>query len=176
MSFEPIQEAYKHLSAACDRDEHWFCERLAIGSEATSRDIGVSENVVSSSFLAPTNDVLNIHPPIGYSRYETVEVQPLATVLERWTEPGERVHLKLDVQGLEYEILDGAKDILPRFAMIRLESSVTAIYEGEKTMSDMIVYLQSVGFVLVEVMPGWRHPKTRDVLQFDMLFRNASLK
>ena len=60
--------------------------------------------------------------------------------------PEERAFLKLDVQGYERHVLDGAGAALARFEALELELSVTPLYEGQPSLVEMLPLLAERGF------------------------------
>ena len=60
--------------------------------------------------------------------------------------PQERGYLKLDVQGYERTVLEGAGDALARFDALELELSVTPLYEGQPSLAEMLPLLAGRGF------------------------------
>lgn len=60
--------------------------------------------------------------------------------------------LSLDVQGAEYDVLDGAKDFLRDHCLgIQLEVEFLPIYKGQKTFSQINELMDEIGFELVEL-------------------------
>ena len=53
--------------------------------------------------------------------------------------------LKIDTQGYERPILDGATRLLPQFTGIQLELSLTPIYQNQPPVEEMIAYLRAKG-------------------------------
>ena len=48
-----------------------------------------------------------------------------------------------DIQGLEYEMLQGAKNMLPNIGLMKLEYSDIELYEGQKKLKDILKLLGS---------------------------------
>ena len=67
--------------------------------------------------------------------------------------PQERAYLKLDIQGYERHVLDGAGDALARFEALELELSVTPLYEGQPSLAEMLPLLEQRGFKPVSIEP-----------------------
>lgn len=82
--------------------------------------------------------------------------------------------LKIDVQGNEHNVIEGAKSSLSRIKYIWTEVSFKALYEGSSTFVDIYNQLQSLGFNLLEVTDGHRGPNY-ELLQTNCLFKNNSL-
>jgi len=61
--------------------------------------------------------------------------------------------LKIDVQGLEYEVLEGCGDLLHGCTGIELEAHYYPIYEGERLFGEIIGLLNGFGFRLRRATP-----------------------
>ena len=75
-----------------------------------------------------------------------VAARRLDGLVEELLRPGERAFLKLDIQGYERHVLDGAGAALGRFAALELELSVTPLYEGQPGLTEMLPLLAQRGF------------------------------
>ena len=107
------------------------------------------------------------------ARYVRTEEVPATTVDELVAKHGidpASTLLKIDVQGYEKAVLDGAKETLSKFAGVRTEMSLTALYDGQTLLPEMITYLDGLGFDLWQVERGFTDPVTRRVLQMDGVF------
>ena len=78
--------------------------------------------------------------------------------------------MKVDAQGYEMKILDGASGILDRLDLIQMEASFLPVYQGEKLAGDLINRLDSLGFRVVGAEPAWVDQKTGELLQADLIF------
>jgi hypothetical protein len=74
-------------------------------------------------------------------------------MVDQLLRPGERAFLKIDVQGFERQVLDGAGEALRRFDAIELELSVTALYAGQPSLVEMLPLLSNRGFRPVSLEP-----------------------
>ncbi len=77
--------------------------------------------------------------------------------------------VKIDVQGAEHLVLQGAKRFLNQTAKIWIEISFKPLYEASATFFDVYQCLYDRGFKLVEIEPGFRAPNG-ELLQADALF------
>lgn len=169
-SVEPLQSAYGELAAAAAADPHWDVQRAAVSAEPGTLTMNVSGNSVSSSVLP----MLDRHAAAAPSaQYVTQEEVPATTVDEIVAATGlapERTMLKIDVQGYERQVLDGAGKTLPAFRGVRTEMSLVPLYEGQALMPEIVDLLGRHGFELWFVEPGFTEPGTRRLLQLDGIF------
>ncbi len=80
--------------------------------------------------------------------------------------------LKLDVQGFKPQVLRGAGQLLSEVTALQLEMSLVSLYHDEIAMPEMYSMLERHGFLIWDLEPGFRHPRTGQLLQVDGLFVN----
>lgn len=61
--------------------------------------------------------------------------------------------IKIDVQGVEYEVLEGFGGLLDHCVAITLETHTIPIYEGQKTIGDILGLMDRWGFELRRLQP-----------------------
>jgi hypothetical protein len=82
--------------------------------------------------------------------------------------------LKIDSQGFEWHVLDGARDILPRIKGILVELSLVPLYDGQHLWRDVIDRLEAEGFTLWAFKPVFSDYKQGRTLQLDGIFYRNS--
>lgn len=169
VSFEPLPDAHRRLEKRADRDRLWSTSHAALGATNGSATIHVSANSYSSSILEMTRTHLAAAPQ---SRVITQVEAPLRRLdgvcSELGIEPG-RTLLKVDTQGYESEVLDGAGDLLSALAAVQLELSFVELYRGQALFDDLRTRLQEEGLVLWSLEPGISDESGR-LLQCDAVF------
>jgi FkbM family methyltransferase len=170
VSFEPLREAFSALQETAGRDPLWQCHNIAFGENAGTATINIAANSHSSSLLPVSKCTVEIEPSAGYVGTQEVAVHRLDAVLDQFAKPDDRIFLKIDTQGYELKILNGALGVINRFALIQLETSFFEVYHGETLIGDMIKFLDCLGFRVVSIEPGWENPETGELLQADFIF------
>lgn len=170
VSFEPLSEAFATLSRACAQDPNWECHQLALGTEDGSAQINVSGNSFSSSMLKMEERHLRSAPESKYVGTEDVTTARLDSVWDEVVRDGERPFLKLDVQGFELEVLNGAQASLPKVIGLQTELSLVPLYEGAPSFHDLIGYVEEHGFRLAGLEPGHDDRQSGEMLQADGIF------
>ena len=84
--------------------------------------------------------------------------------------PQDSIWLKLDVQGYERSVLEGAERLLGSVKAIEVEMSLQPLYEGQMLYLPMIDFLLGRGYNLASVVPGFQDECSGRVLQFDGVF------
>ena len=170
VSFEPLMDAFVILQQTVASDPLWECHNIAFGDTAGTATINISANSHSSSLLPVSGRALEIEPSAGYIGSQDVVVHRLDAVLDQYTWPGEEIFLKIDTQGYELKILNGALGVMNRFALIQLETSFFEVYRGTTLIGDMIKFLDYIGYRVVSIEPGWENPATGELLEADIIF------
>jgi FkbM family methyltransferase len=170
VSFEPLGEAFAALARAAAHDPLWDCHRLALGGSDGTAEINVAANAVSSSLLEINDRALRSAPQAGYVGTEPVQVARLDSIWPELASDGDRVWLKLDVQGLELEVLKGAEASLPSITCVQAELSFVPLYDGSPTFLELIEYLGARGFRLAGLEEGHDDVRTGEMLQADGIF------
>jgi len=174
ISFEPLKSVFKELQKASSNDENWSVNNFALGNEDMPGIINVSDNLVSSSIL----DILPIHvmnaPASKYVNKEQIEIKKLDTIFNSFCKVEDNLMLKIDTQGFEKNVIDGAVQSLKYIKVIQLEMSLTQLYENEMLFIDMITYLENLNFKLFSLENGFADLATGQLLQADGIFVNKS--
>jgi FkbM family methyltransferase len=170
VSFEPLKQAFEKLEVLSLKDRKWQVENFALGSENAKSIIHISSNSFSSSLL----EILPVHlknaPESKYVAQQEVEVKTLDSVFDTICGIGDRVMLKIDTQGFEKNVLEGAIESLKMISIIQVEMSVVPLYEGEMIFTEMIKYLQDKGFCLRSLENGFSDQESGQLLQVDGIF------
>ncbi len=174
LSFEPVSGAYERLSRRVGRDPLWTAVRSAVGSEGGTATINIAGNAEASSSILPMLDRHVVAAPdAAYIGEETVSMVRLdESPNVRAAMGGRRAFLKIDVQGYEKQVLDGAKGVLDANGVVgvQMELSLVPLYESAWTWIDGIEWAQREGMTCVALEPGFWDPRSGQLLQFDAVF------
>lgn len=170
VSCEPLTDAYAKLSRRSSGDSNWESLQTAVGPNVGEAEIHVAANSYSSSLLPTTARLRTAYPGAVASTVERVEVTTVAALVASRDLTPSRSLLKIDTQGFESEVLDGAGDMLKEFGAIQLELSFVPLYDGQALYADLVDRLDRIGFVLFTSETGISDPTTGQLLQCDALF------
>jgi len=100
---------------------------------------------------------------------DTVEVRRLGDVFEDVTGGGtkKRVFLKIDTQGLDMQVIEGALPVIDQVVGIQTEIPVRQIYEEMPTFTGVVDRLAQLGFETVGFFPVGRDSSLLRVTEFD---------
>src|SRR5271165_4582217 len=115
VSFEPSRAAHSALIKRAQRDSNWIiAPRMALGDRDGTITLNLAGNSVSSSVLPMLPSHSSAAPESRYIGCETVDLRTLDSVSPELATGAERIFLKLDVQGFESKVLQGAEQFLGR--------------------------------------------------------------
>ena len=175
ISIEPLPEAYRVLAQRAATDRDWRVMRLALGTSDSRAVLYVAGNSYSSSLYPLTATHQRAAPDAAAVREIEVDVRRLDGLGEDLIGTSIRPLLKLDTQGSELDILQGAGSTVGRFAGVHVELSLAEMYAGAPGMRDVNDWLEAQGFVLAEIEPEFSDPATGRLLQVNGLYFNSAI-
>jgi len=174
VSFEPLSSAYAVLSNNAINHMNWQCENFALGNKEEKAVIHVSGNSYSSSLLDILPSHIAFDADSDYISEETIQVKRIDDVFADYCLPTDVVMLKIDTQGFEKDVLEGAQESLKNITLLQLEISIEPLYDKEVLFVEMVNYLQEKGFDLFALENGIRNPDNGKLLQVDGIFINKN--
>ena len=171
ISFEPLSNSHDTLVELHSKDPLWvIAPQMAIGDYDGTVDINISNRPTSSSIL----NMLDAHTQAAKDSFivatETVEIHKLDTVSGRYIGEEDKIFLKVDTQGYEYQVLSGASNLLNSVIGVQLELSLTPLYSDHKLYDEIIAKMKSLGFELWSISNVFRNANTGRLLQIDATF------
>lgn len=170
VSYEPLASAYRELAATAARDSKWKAFHAGLGPQPGQATLHVAGNSQSSSLLPMLAQHVRSAPESVVVGTETVTLQTLASALDGGLDLGTRPFVKVDAQGYDRRVIESGGAELARVVGVQVEMSLVPLYEGEALMTEMIGYLESLGFVPMSLEPGYVDPQTGRLLQVDGVF------
>lgn len=167
-SFEPQSQAFSKLKK--HSNENWITINKGLGDIETKIIINNSANSVSSSILPISNRLSTISNDFEYINKEEVDLSTVDIFLSQNNITPENVFLKIDTQGYEDMVLNGATKSLQKIKALQLEMSLVPLYKGELLFDEMKQKIESYGFSLSAVESGLADESTGKLLQMDALF------
>ena len=170
VSFEPLVSAFQALQQRTQNDPKWEARHLALGAAPATAKINVASNSLSSSMLEMLPRHIKLNPDSVYVETEEITVSTLDLLFDTYYGEGDSALLKIDTQGYEKHVLEGASRSLENIIGIQVELSLVPLYRGELTMADMVSYLSELGYTLMSIEPVIGDAETGQLLQVDGLF------
>lgn len=172
VSFEPLDGPLKSLRRKADADPLWTVFPYALGAESTTITVNVAANDGMSSSVLPMLDrCTDACPQAGYIGAQEAVQRRLDEMWPLVVEPQDRVFLKLDVQGYEGAVLQGAGDCVDRCSGLQMELSCVPLYENSLLFDEALTLVKRQhGMTLMSIVPEFTDPETGQMLQFDAIF------
>lgn len=171
VSFEPLSQAHGELLLSSASDSMWEAyPRCALGDHNDKVEINIAGNSFSSSILPMLDSHRSASPESAYEGKEIVPIKTLDAVAGKYLKDAQAPFLKIDTQGYEWHVLDGALSTLPKLRGIQMELSLVPLYEGQRLWLECIERVEAEGFLLWALQPVFVDPATGRTLQWDGLF------
>ncbi|MGA2362506.1 MAG: FkbM family methyltransferase [Candidatus Aminicenantales bacterium] len=172
VSFEPLSGPYRLLREKTRGVKKWsLAERCAIGEANKITTINISKNSVSSSILPILQEHINAEPNSIYIGSEEVQMYRLDEVGRKIIkEEGRPAFLKIDSQGYEDKVLEGAADILDKIFVMQIEMSIIPMYDGQRDFGQMLPFVKNLGYDLFGIFPGFTDVKRGRMYQIECIF------
>lgn len=175
ISFEPVKEAYDQLAKRAMHETKWETMNIALGNNDGSSIINVSENLVSSSIAEMSSLHVDSAPDSVYVRKEEIKIHKLDTIFFDLADKQDKIILKIDTQGFEKNVIDGAEKSLPLISGLQLEMSLVPLYNNELLFPELLGYLNDRGYSLCSLENGFSNPDSGQLLQVDGIFFRKDL-
>lgn len=150
IGFDPLEERLRERSETETPAGRLTLLPYAIGDGGTYT-LHIN-NEDSTSSLFPLNEpftaMFNHLSGLRTVRTESIKTHRLDDVLP----PGPIDFLKLDVQGAELLVLDGAAEILTRTAVVHCEVSFSSMYKNQSLFPDVHRRLMERGFSMIDIV------------------------
>ena len=174
ISFEPLCASFRELESKASKDDLWEVCNYALGDIDAEQEINVSENSYSSSFLEILPSHIKAAPYAKFVGKEQVQIKTLDSIFNDICSVGQKIYLKIDTQGFERQVLNGAENSLKNIQCIQMEMSLEQLYQGELRIDETIEIMKEKGYRLISLEPGFSEWKTGRLLQADGIFSHVT--
>ena len=175
-SFEPLKESFALLQINSLSDKNWLIKNEGLGKNNEVLSIYVSSNeAMSSSFKKPTNHLTEF-PTVKFGDTQRAQIRRLDADHDL---KGQTIYLKLDIQGSEWDAIQGSTGLLNEIAAIEVETTLVSMYDGDLTHYELIPKIIALGFTPFAISPAHKKADGRctymDVIlvRAELLVRNS---
>jgi FkbM family methyltransferase len=157
ISFEPVPEVAAGLAERAAGDPRWHVEAGALDRAAGPATFNVMASDVFSSLHRPAADQPEIFAGANaVARSIEVMRSTLAVALPAWREKLGFRHpfLKMDTQGNDLAVFEGAGDSIKEFVGLQSELSYHPIYAGAPGLTETLQAYEARGFRLSALVPN----------------------
>jgi FkbM family methyltransferase len=176
VAFEPLPDSFVQLCREAAGDQNWRGYNLALGTETGLKSINVPDSAGFTS-LRPNTYCEQRFPHARWEgRTVDVHIERLETlypeVVNGIARP--RVFLKMDTQGWDIQVLEGAGAALADVVMLQSEVSVIPLYEGMSSIIESIAHYNALGFEVTNLFPVTFDGEGIRVVEYDCVMRRRS--
>jgi FkbM family methyltransferase len=168
-SFDPLPENIAAMKKNLESLGKFTAFQTALGDHPGEMDFFVSDFAPSSSALAMGDLHKKAFPYAAESHKIKVPVARLDDFLSKM-ELKSPVLLKLDVQGFERVVLEGAGELLKQVDYLISEVSYQTLYENQVLFDGLYDFLRSKSFRFAGNFDSLLSPENGAILQSDALF------
>lgn len=171
VAYEPQSAAAAVFRAVLSGAGNVTLHQIALGDAEADAEINISRRTDSSSLLPTSEELPRLFKNTKHHAKERIRVARLDSFPKHWHH-AERAFLKIDVQGLELQVLQGAPEALKHCAYVYVECSHVELYRGQALFDDVKTFLEQRGFRVTkrlneDVIEG-------KLIQADYLFERKS--
>lgn len=127
----------------------------ALSNGQQRRSLNVTKSLGCTSLLEPNVDLLSnysVEPAFRVTHTVEVDCIRFDELMLAKGLPQPDV-IKIDVQGFEFQVLEGFGDVLNSCLGVKLEAHLYPIYKGQKLLHDLVALLEGYDLVLRKVIP-----------------------
>ena len=175
-SVEPSSEAYNKLLVNSRKSTNWhILPRCALGKTEGFATLNISKNSYSSSLLQILPKHTSAAPDSQFIKEEKVNMQTLDAMFKDSDFLRRSCFLKIDVQGFEGEVLAGGIELMKKIGGVKIELSLSKLYEGQSSFEQLIGLIEDYGFMIWNIEPGFQNSHSGETYQFDAIMIHDSL-
>lgn len=170
VSFEPAPSTFERLRKRAGSG--WETHQLAIGDEdGTAEFFEYAEDDMYASLRRPSG--MTGMPTLTMSSSYAVTVRALDGLLAELDVDPSTAFLKIDTQGHDAAVLEGAPKSFSTLAGLQVEIPMFGLYEGAPRAETLIALIRDHGFDLIGLFPVHAHPRPLVPIEFDAMFVRA---
>lgn len=157
ISFEPIPELAAGLRSKMATSRNWFVEEVALDSSVGTKPFNIMAGNQFSSLRTPSHaDVDLFREANAVVRTIDIETSTLPVYYEKYRQllGFSRPYLKLDTQGHDLAVVQGAGETIHEFVGLQSELAVRRLYAGSEDFLTTLSYYRSKGFELSAFVPN----------------------
>lgn len=170
LSFEPVSSTFEKLRENSANDKRWRQIKLALGNKKGTEIINVFDSTDFSSILNPNEFGKQTFKQIRTSQTETIEIDTLDNILANDLKT-RKIFLKMDTQGYDLNVFNGAKKSVNSIVAILSEISFLPIYEDMPDYHQVLKEFEANGFVVTGLFPVSRN-KNLSIIEMDGVLIN----
>jgi len=169
IAMEPNPTSFTRLQNRVRPFPHCQCLNVAAGSGRALLPFQITKEARCCSLLLPQENIRDAYAG-GMDVIEKIDVR-VEKLDDLLADTGEVSLMKIDVQGYERDVLEGAKETLTRTKWLLIEVNFISHYAGDLLFADLDCLVRRNGFVLAALSAPFC--KNGQVLWADALYRTT---
>ena len=170
-SFEPVGEPFRRWRRASRDDPEWQVHQCALGDKDGQATINARPGTDQlDATLSEFGE--NWSAKLRETSAETIQVRRLDSMFDELTaglEQPVRAYLKMDTQGFDLQVFEGATGVLDQFVAMQSEASCVPIYDDMPRLPEQMLTYEKLGFETVGMFAVSRDRPTMRVIEFDLV-------
>jgi FkbM family methyltransferase len=171
-SFEPLPENFSRLSSNLAKTSSWKGFQTALGEREGMVDFWQNDFSPSSSVLP----MADLHKKTFPQTAGSEQVHVSLSLLDRYIPQMDlqrSILLKVDVQGYEFAVLQGAIQTLKFVDWVICEVSYVPLYDGQASFDQIYTFMKKHGFEYAGSLDELLSPLDGTILQSDAVFKRC---
>lgn len=170
VSFEPLKSMIPYLENLQNKRKNYKFENIGLGANNGSAVIHEFKTTGLSSLKNLNYEYDNINFNQEIKNEYQIEITTLDSYISK-NGISDLICLKIDTQGFEMEVLQGAKSLFEKkqIKIIIIELMTIEKYQGTHLYLDIINYLNNFGFKLIDIHTSY-YEKNGRLSEFDSIF------
>ncbi len=168
-SFEPLTKSFEDLKKKFAADNNFSAHQLVCADKNSEMDFFENDYTGSSSIIP----MADLHKEAYPQTVQAKQIKVKAVRLDEYFSSlncSKNILLKIDVQGAEDKVLNGAAAILKDVKVVFIETSFRELYVGQWLFNDTYQFLIHHGFVLAGMENISQNMQDGGYLQADAFF------
>lgn len=173
--FEPYEPSYKFLVNKFRDKKRFYIHNLALSSQDGNLEVNINTKTYTNSLLEldPLASDSWKNDELKHKDKISTEVKTLDTFFEFISSEHKKINvLKLDVQGLESEVLKGSRNLLlnKKVDIIVIEMIVAPTYKSQSKISELFKIFEDYRYIFYGIYDIEKASKNDKIQQFDAIF------
>jgi FkbM family methyltransferase len=173
ISFEPFGASFAKLALSAEQDPTWDVHEIALGSSDQTAEFHIFTDDQMNSLRVLSDHASRFDKRVKEVASVETRIRRLDTIWPSLRADPATTLLKIDTQGHDLEVIEGAGDLLTDIQCVLTEVPVQPLYSGAPLFEEVMAKMRSLGFELTGAFPIRRYEGVR-VIEFDCTFCRVS--
>ena len=139
----------------------------AVGAAAGTASIEIDPRRMTMSTMCERSPLTAAD---SHGERRTIDVMTVDDIAAKYASTDDRIAMKIDVEGMELDVLRGATTALARTELLIVETCVARCYENDSNIHSVSEFLRSRGFELFDILFLAYHGDQPGLMWVDLLF------